>query len=152
MKAFTLIELIFIILIASILSFVGVYYIPDNTLISDAQMLKEKIYDKKSQALGYETVTENNTTCIKFNKNFLNEEENLSRVKYKFKSEIKAFYETNGSQVDTVCFDKLGRPYEKNVNDDLTNLIHTNIIINIQNRSKNAEINLTLYSITGFVR
>jgi len=54
MKAFSLTELIFVIIIMGILSFIGLEFIPNETLNSDVQMLKSEILRKKSDAIGYE--------------------------------------------------------------------------------------------------
>ncbi len=145
MKAFTLIELIFVIIIAAVMTFLGFEYMPDNTLVSDYQMLKQKILQKRSNALGYSYTGENNLTCIKFDKDWLNSDDNSSKVRYLFKSDITSDVEGN-----EICFDSLGRPFKGGVDENLTKLLHTRIIIKLS--YKGNEKNITLYPISGEIR
>jgi hypothetical protein len=146
MKAFSLIELIFILVIIGVLSFIGVQFIPNERSISDAEVLKKIILTKKTNALGYKVFTENNDTCIRLNKDFINSEENLSRIKYKFKSDI----EVNGLSSDLLCFDYKGRPYDGVVDKKLSHLLEKNIIIILKYNNKKKS--LILYPISGYIR
>jgi hypothetical protein len=152
MRAFSVIELVFIIVIMGIMTYVGLEYIPDNTLIADTQMLKQKILEKKSNALGYK-VNESNETCITFDKVWLNNDDYISddKVHYKFKTDISAEYEGNHSKVTKICFDYLGRPYSGKVNEYLTDLMNDNIIISLKDIHNN-EKNITIYKISGSIR
>jgi len=149
MKAFSLVELIIVIVIMGILSFVGLQYIPDETLSADTQMLKEKILQKKSNALGYRYYGSSDYICVTFDKDYLNEEDKNSgeKVHYTFKSDISVNGLTNGNKV---CFDDLGRIYDGEVDENLTKMLHVNIIITLKYRHK--EKNLTIYPVTGEVR
>ena len=148
-KSFTLIELIFVLVIGIILMISGLEFIPDETFTVDKQMLKEKIMQKKSNALGYYYTGENNYTCLEFNKTWLNEDDNISsKIHYTFKSTISVVSGLfNGNKI---CFDYLGRIYDGNVDENLTNLVHTNIIINL--KYKKHDENITLYPLTGEIR
>jgi prepilin-type N-terminal cleavage/methylation domain-containing protein len=146
MRAFSLIELVFVLVIIGILSFVGMQFIPNETPISDAEVLKKLILNKKTNALGYKVFKENNDTCIRLNKTYINDEENKSRVKYKFKSDIKV----SGLSSDLLCFDYKGRPYDGKVDVKMTNLLKKFVIITFNYNNK--EINLTLYPISGYIR
>ncbi len=149
MRGFTLIELIFVIVIGGILAFVALNSIPDNTLISDADILQAKILEKRSNALGYKADMENSEdikfVCIDLNKTSLNNEEKHSKVSYIFKSDISVNLDS-----DRICFDSLGRPFKDKVDYNLSSLIHKNVIISVKYKLK--ELNLTLYPITGFVK
>ncbi|WP_457565040.1 pilus assembly FimT family protein [Caminibacter sp.] len=145
MRAFTLIELIFVIVIAGIMTFVGFEYMPDNTLISDYQILKQKILQKKSNALGYRYTGENNSTCIVFSKEWLNNDDNTSNVRYVFKSDISS--DVDGNEI---CFDYMGRPYKGSVDANLSNLLHQQVIVTLKYR--NREKNITIYPISGEVK
>jgi prepilin-type N-terminal cleavage/methylation domain-containing protein len=149
MKAFSLIELIFVIVIMGILTFVGMQFIPDETLTVDTQMLKEKILQTKSNALGYKTTGTDDYVCITFDKDWLNSEDKNSseKVHYTFKSDISILQGLNGN---TLCFDYLGRPFDGEIDTDLTKMVHTNIIISLKYRNK--EQNITIYPITGAIR
>ena len=146
MKAFTLIELIFVIIIMGVLSFIAVSYIPDNTLTDDTKALKNLIKLKETYALGYEAnMSDDNDKkriCITFDKNILNNEENFSKIRYYFKSDIS-------SNVKTVCFDKFGRPFDNSIDIKDKNLLHKNVIITLS--YKNKDKNIKIYQITGYV-
>jgi Tfp pilus assembly protein FimT len=147
MKAVSLLEMIFVLVIIGILSIIGVEFIPNERPISDSEVLKKLILMKKTNAIGYRTYKENNLTCIKLDRDAINEEENLSRVKYRFKSEINVTGLKNGNEI---CFDYMGRAYDGEVENNLSNLIKNFVIITIS--YKNKEKNLTLYPISAYVR
>jgi len=147
MKAFSLIELIFVIVIMGILSYVGISSIPNETPITDAEVLKKIILNKKTNALGYEVFSENNDTCLKITKDYINSEENFSRVKYRFKSTISVTGLSNSDKL--LCFDYLGRPYDGKAEENLSNLLKKLVIITISYHKR--EKNLTLYPISGYV-
>ena len=146
MRAFTLIELIFTLVLMGLLTFIGVSYMPDNTLYDDAKALKNLIKLKETYALGYEAnMSDDNDkkkVCITFDKDTLNNEENNSKIRYYFKSDIN-------SSVDTVCFDKFGRPFDTSVDSKDANLCDENVTITLSYRNK--EKNITIYKITGYV-
>jgi len=147
-RAFGLIELIFVIVIMGILTFSALEFIPDNTLISDKEMLKLKIMQKKSNALGYKKIGFDDYICITFDKNYLNEEDKNSseKVHYKFKSDISVI---SGLSTDRLCFDEFGRIYDNEVDVNLTNLIHDMIILKLE--YKNEESNITIYPLMGAI-
>ena len=156
MRGFTLIELIFVILILALVSAVAVYYIPDNTLSDNTKVLKDKILDKRSNSINFIS-TDSNLTCIEFDINKLNEDENNSRVKFKFSKRITL--EVSGCENkaginfennETICFDRFGRPFVGEVDDKLEKLCNNNAIISL--KYKNKEKNLTIYTISGAVR
>ncbi|GAX87076.1 conserved hypothetical protein [Lebetimonas natsushimae] len=146
MRAFSLIELIFVLVIMGILAFVGMQFIPNETPLSDAEILKKLILNKKTNALGYKIYGENNDTCIRLSKGDINNEEKLSRVKYKFKSSIKI----NGLSSDLLCFDYKGRPYDGEVDEKMKNLLRNFVTITLN--YKNKEKNLTIYPMSGDIR
>ena len=147
MKAFSLIELIFVIVIMGILTFSAFEFIPDNTLISDKEMLKLKILQKKSNALGYKKIGFDDYICITFDKDFLNEEDKNSseKVHYTFKSNISV----EGLNGNRVCFDNFGRIYDNEVDANLENLINNVIIIKLIYKSD--EKNITIYPLIGAI-
>jgi len=149
MKAFSLTELIFVIVIMGILSFIGLEFIPNETLNSDVQMLKSEILRKKSDAIGYENYGKDDYVCITLDKDYLNNEDNTSsqKIHYKFKSDISVIGLNNGN---VICFDYLGRPYDGETDTNLTNILHTNIIIKLN--YNNEEQNITVFPITGAIR
>ena len=150
MRAFTLIELIFVLVLIGILSTVAIMHMPNNTLVVDTQTLKFLILQKKSNALNFkadmDNADENKTVCITLTKSALNEEENSSKIRYFYESTISVNGLRNGN---TVCFDEYGRPFDGRVNKDLSNLLTQNVIITLNYRNK--EKNITLYKISGDV-
>ena len=157
MRGFTLIELIFVIIILSIISAIGVYYIPDPTLQESVNVLKSKIFNKRSNAINFIT-NENNITCIEFNISKLNEDENSSRVKYHFSKRLvlkvkgcdTSLYGVNFENNKTICFDSYGRAFAGKVDEKLNNLCQSNAIISLDYKTK--EKNITIYKTSGFVR
>jgi len=157
-KAFTLIELIFVILILALMSAVAVYYIPDNTLNENIKILKDKILEKRSNAINFISKNEEmNLTCIEFNITKLNQDENNSRVTFRFSKRITISLSgcRNSNNINfennkTICFDRFGRPFVGAVDDKLGNLCHNNANILLKYKSKDQ--NITVYSISGAVR
>jgi prepilin-type N-terminal cleavage/methylation domain-containing protein len=151
MRAFSLIELIFVIVIMGVLTFTGLQFIPDEKLTVYTQMLKAKILEKKSNALGYRYTGDNNLTCITFNKDWLTLDENNSKVKYDFnKTYISISIEPDLNE-NRLCFDYLGRDYNGSVDENLTNLIHNEVNITLTYRNNEQNI-ITVYPISGAVK
>lgn len=154
-KAFTMIELIFVIILISIISSVGIGFIPNYDLQNDTNFILMNIKEKQKNALNndinslgaefweqpIEDSDEYNLTCVKFTKDSL---EKLDiKNSYTIKSSI--------SSVPTLCFDFLGRPYE--YNDTLNSkvqLLLVNIDINVtkNNNSKN----ISVYPMSGYAK
>ena len=148
-KGFTILEIIFVIVMIGILAFVGRNFIPDNRLLSDTKYVIMKIREKQKNAIGYTSANfgeniwsiDENTTCIDIDKDTLNLEakESNSEKKYFIISDI----EVTGSK--RVCFDSLGRPY---IPEEKKILLRT-IDINL---TKNGMIkNIKLYPYSGYV-
>ena len=158
MRGFTLIELVFVILILALLSAVAVYYIPDTTLDNNAKVLKDKILDKRSNSINFIS-SDSNLTCIEFDIDKLNKDENSSRVKFKFSKRVT--FDLSGcsnkaginfENNKTICFDRFGRPFVGEVDDKLENLCNNNAIITVKYEAKKQEKNITIYTISGAVR
>jgi Tfp pilus assembly protein FimT len=118
-KAFSMVELIFIIVLMGILAKVGSGFIPDNKLLNDTNYISMKIKEAQKNAIGYDTfrfgqtsywvtptqyAKDFNLTCIESTKQFLeNVDGNQSYI-------LTAKIDNNV----TFCFDSIGRPYDKN--------------------------------------
>jgi len=146
MKTFTLLEMIFVLILMGILSIIAVEYIPDNTLSDDTKALKNLINEKKSFALAYEANMSNaedrNKVCIDLNADILNQEENNSKIRYFFKSKIVSNY-------NIICFDKFGRVFHNGIDFQDANLLHQDVNITLIYKDKNKTI--IIHPITGFV-
>ncbi len=153
MKAFSLIELIFVIVIMGVLTFLGMQYMPDEKLTAYTQMLKAKIMEKKSNALGYKTTESDSYYCIKFNKDWLANDESDSKIKFDFNKSYITLDVSPSLNDNTLCFDYMGRDFNGSVGKNLTNLLHKNIIITvIRSDKENEKQNITVFPVTGTVR
>jgi len=149
MKSFTLIEVIFVIIIVGLLSIGAINAIPDNTLLNNTNFLYNKILEKKANALGFmanmDNADENRTVCLTFTKEWIKNDENYAKVKFNLSNRINI-----SSEYNTICFDYLGRPYKTKVDlKTFDNLLHkqTEINISYQNQQKTIKI----LPISGYV-
>ena len=115
-RAFSMVELIFIIVLMGILAKIASSYMPDNRLLSDTNYISMKIKEQQRNAIGYDNsqfgsnqywtipilYSHNfNLTCIETSRAYF---ESLDHEKsYKF----TLTFDNN----TTFCFDSLGRPY-----------------------------------------
>lgn len=145
MRAFTLLELVFVIVIISILSAVGAYYMKPNYLRNDTNFVLMKIKDVKYKAIGYSKELPGlgdinySVGCIDIND--LNDTENSH---YKFHSTISV-----SPSMNTLCFDQYGRLHKDNNTSSLSSILNKNVIITLTYNSKNSTIKI--YPISGFV-
>jgi len=149
-KSFTLIELIFVIIIVGILSIGAINALPDNTLINNTNYIYNKILEKKTNSLGFEAdmqnEDENRSVCITFDKNWIKNDEKYSKVKFNLSKRV-SIRATNS----TVCFDYMGRPYGGSVDlDKFSTLLHNEVNVTISYNNK--EKNITIYPITGDIK
>ncbi len=151
-KAFSMVELIFIIVLMGILAKVGSGFIPDNKLLTDTNYISMKIKEAQKNAIGYDTFEfgqtpywkiplrysrDFNRTCIESTKLFL---ENLDSEKtYKLTAQI----ENN----TTVCFDNIGRPFHQNPINEA--LLHQNVDINVTYNTRKSTI--SVLPMSGYV-
>lgn len=142
--AFSMIELIFIIIVLGILATAMKMNMPDNRLLLDVNFITQKIKEKQIYALSYDNFNyaDNNftddKTCILINKNFINGlEKNVSKSNsYQIRSEI-----TINSDNEKICFDNLGRPYNK-----LNYFVEMPIELNITYKDRTKIINIMPFS------
>ena len=112
-SGFSMVELIFIIVIMGILAKIGLNFMPDNKLLNDTSFLTLKIKEKQKQAIADDVngflkpwSIEDNRTCIKLDVNALEKEDSHSKKPHRFSSTI------NVDGNNTICFDNFGRPYQ----------------------------------------
>lgn len=151
MKAFTLIELIFVIVIVGIMSAIGMTSFKPHYLMDDVNFIKSKIKKAQFLGIGYEhnsfgneeSNPDYNNGCIKIDKSSLDEDSNnTNQISYHLHVDITVA--NSGS--DIICFDSKGRPHTDNFKK--TNLITKQKIF--QFKYKNEERNITIEPITGF--
>ena len=152
-NAFSLIELIFVIVIISILSGIGFYMSYTNYTQQDAQYTLLKLKEARYRALGYETGNDNcyEAGWVQLTKNALSSNET---PRYEIKSTLSlvkvSTHETpslHNILGDTICFDSRGRPHDGN-STTLNTLIVNNPIITFSEGTK--ESNITIFRETGY--
>jgi Tfp pilus assembly protein FimT len=112
-NAFSMIELIFIIVLIGILAKIGSSFIPDNKLLNDTHYVSMKIKEQQKNALGYDNFSfgsskvwdinrsDFNRTCITCNKSFFESLDSNSSLNAEITCSNTPF-----------CFDSVGRPYD----------------------------------------
>jgi len=142
-KAFTMVELIFIMIILGILATTMVINMPDNRLLTDTNFITQKIRAKQIYALSYDNFDYVNgqfiddKTCISINKDTINldEKNNTKTNIYQISSQT-----TITPNDLSICYDNLGRPYK------LNNLLKMPIELNITYKNKTKTINILPFS------
>jgi hypothetical protein len=141
--AFTMVELIFIMIVIGILAGTMAMNMPDNRIFSDINFITQKIKVKQLYALSYDDFDYttksfvDGTTCVHINKDALNlDEKNHAKAKpYQLSSQT-----TITPNDLNVCFDNLGRPYK------LNNFLKMPIELNITYKGKTKTLNIMPYS------
>jgi len=136
-NAFSLIELIFVIVLIGIMSGIGFYMSQPDYARQDAQYTLLKLKEARYRALGYDAL--DNAGCVTLTQAALSSNET---PRHEIKSTI-----TLTPNITTVCFDGMGRPHSGN-SVTLNTLLPNELTINFKNGDKNATIRL--FSGTGY--
>ncbi len=138
--AFSLIELIFVIVLIGVLSGVGFYMNRSDPTRADAQYTVLKLKEARYRAIGYQSPDNFGIDggCVTLTKEALS---NSEAPKYDIKSTALT------SPVTTVCFDALGRPHDGN-STALGTLLASDINITFQKGSQSNTI--LLYKQSGY--
>jgi prepilin-type N-terminal cleavage/methylation domain-containing protein len=143
-KAFTLVEIIFVIIILGILSAGAIMSIPDNRRYSDIHFITNTIKATQMHAMRYDHYDFSNptwrdnfyaSTCIDTANIKIQEENSKSARVYQLRSTITAA---------KICFDSLGRPYKDNYR--LNNLLKTPILLDIKYKNSVRKIKIMPFS------
>lgn len=149
-SAFSMIELIFTVIIIGILASAMRMALPDTALRSDTDFILQKIRKIKMQALLYDHSipgktswrdVDYNDTCITLNKNYLNNMEQNTNSPHKYHLNKQTLL---SSTVSKICFDHEGRPYQNNYK--LNNFLHWPIELNITYKQKIKQLLIMPYS------
>ena len=144
-SGFTMVELIFVIVMIGILSYVGSTFMPDNRLSNDTKFILSKIREKQKNAIGYDSAAfgqsswaiNNSHVCVDINTTVLKNEDNRSQKPYEISSKLNM----DGNR--TICFDNFGRPYQSE------HLLFDIVDINITKGSRVRH--LQLFPMSGYV-
>ncbi len=111
--AFSMVELIFVIIVIGILSYISSGFLPDNRLLNDTNFLVMKIKERQKNAIGYDAngflkpwSKIDSSICIDLDITKLENGDLHSQKPYKFSSKLSV----DGN--NTLCFDNFGRPYQ----------------------------------------
>lgn len=145
--AFSLVELIFSIVLIGVLTGIGFYMNRSDPTRADAQYALIKLKEARYRAIGYEssTVLGANGGCMTLSKDALS---NDVEPAHKVKSEITitsvitydspAAHSLNGNEI---CFDGLGRPHEGN-SVALNTLLNSDLNVTFNNTTYNTTIRI----------
>jgi prepilin-type N-terminal cleavage/methylation domain-containing protein len=136
-NGFTLIELIFVIVLIGVLSGIGFYMSRPDYSRQDAQYTLLKLKEARYRAMGNDTLDPSG--CVTFTQSALSSDD---APKHEIKSTI-----TLTPNVTTVCFDGTGRPHTGN-SVTLNTLMQSELNILFKNGDKNSTIRL--FSGTGY--
>ncbi len=143
-SGFTMVELIFVIVLMGIMAYIGGNFLPDNRLLNDTNFLTMSIKQTQKNALLYDVVgflkpwsVEDNSTCIDLNIAKLEAKDIKAQKPHKFSSIISV----DGNS--TLCFDNFGRPYQGG------HLLLKNLDINITKDTITKS--LSLFPMSGYV-
>lgn len=129
--AFSLIELIFVIVLIGVLTGIGFYMSRPDYARQDAQYTLLKLKEARYRAIGYDAL--NTTGCVTLTPTALSSSDEAPR------HDIKSTMTITPNTVSTVCFDALGRPHDGN-SIALGTLMQTEVTILFQNSDKNSTI------------
>ena len=149
-KAFSMLEIVIVIMIIGVLAAISKEIIPDTTLLKDTSYLFSKLKEAQSNAL----LGESAKNCIDLNiskSDSIKKEEMTSKnpKKYFFdkKTKISIFGNVLKSEDKRLCFDENGRPYDSKI--DLKYMIKKPFSIKVSYQKENKEMVIMPYS--GFI-
>ncbi len=115
-KAFSLLELIFVIVIIGIMAGLGSGSIKTNHLLNDSHYIIGKIREAQYEGIGFEhqnfdgSFIANTKGCVTLTPAFLDGNASKAQVKYSLHVSI----DHSALNTDTLCFDTKGRPHDGN--------------------------------------
>lgn len=141
---FTLIELIFVIILMGVLTGIGFYMSQPDVTKQDAQYTLLKLKEARYRAIGYETEDSNcsNGGWITLTKTALSTaSDNNDSMHREIKSDDPLMTPALTNADKILCFDSLGRPHDGNTT-SLGSLLWSPLDINFTKGDKNTTIRL----------
>jgi len=149
-RAFSIIELIFTIVVIAILASSARMILPDTVLHSDSNFILQKIREIKMQALLYDHAIpgdeswrekDYNNTCITFSKDYLN---NLEKNTNSAQKHRLNRHTVISATVPKICFDHEGHPYKNSYK--LNNFLKMPIELNITYKKRIKQVLIMPFS------
>lgn len=137
--AFSLLELIFVLVIMGVLAGVGFYLTRPDATRADAQFALLKLKEARYRALGYDALTPQG--CVELSVTSL---ESGPSPKHDITSSLLPI---SAMSSQTLCFDAMGRPHDGN-STELSTLIRSPLELTFVKGDQNTTI--TLYPQTGY--
>ncbi len=152
-KAFTLIELVFVIVLIGIISAVAITAVPNTRALSDAKFIKSQIMQTRFTAMGDYRLDQSTAfqadKCIIINAANLDQNSTTSGGK-PYQLGQNTVINTNVPNPPTLCFDWMGRPYVNNLNRiNRLDVLGQNADINVTAQGRSVLISVYPYS--GYV-
>jgi len=153
-KAFTMIELVLVIVIIGLLSIAGSMLLPNYTLLNDTNFVAMEIKRTQAKAIGNNKfdftnnnwdTTPDNERCIVLNKASLNVSK-ASTGGYSMHQNTTLVINPP-LNADTLCFDHIGRAY--NGNFQSANRLVNSVVVTLSYRAKDR--NITIVPFSGYV-
>jgi len=152
-KAFTLIELIFVLVIIGVMAGVGFSSFKPKHLINDVNFIQAKIVEAQFMGLGYQHIDfdgnggDYNSTngCINITKDSL-EENATQKNQLNYKLHVTIVKEQGDGTDNTICFDAKGRPHHTDFT--TANLLTQQTVFSFTYDEQ--ERNITIEPITGY--
>jgi len=153
-KAFTLIELIFVMVIIGIMAGVGFSSFKPKYLLNDTTFILAKIKEAQFLGIGYEHLefggggggADYDSGCINIIKNSL-EENATNKNEVSYKLHVTITKEQGDGANNIICFDSKGRPHHTDF--ALDNLLSTQSIFSFHYPNETRTI--TIEPITGYI-
>lgn len=131
-KAFTLLELIFVIVLIGVLSGIAFYMNRPDPTKADAQYTLLKLKEARYRAIGYDAASQSN--CVTLTKEALSNNETPTHT-------IKSAISPTSLSGNEICFDNLGRPHDGN-SVTLNTLLRSDLNITFTSGTKSSSIRI----------